>query len=69
MHPDSHQRPTFSQVLELLEPMRECAERGDLEEYYREPEKADGMSATLGNISKIEEGEETGYHSSKGQGE
>lgn len=61
MHPDSHQRPTFSQALDELEPMREMAEKGTLLAYKPESE---AMSTVVGQISAIQEGEET-QHSSK----
>lgn len=66
MHPDSHQRYTFSQVLDELEPMRELAEKGELTLYSAPKSGPEGMSSVLGQMGKIEEGEETLQHSSKG---
>ena len=68
MNPDSHQRPTFSQALEELEPMREMAERGELVAYKPEVTKStepEAMSAVVGQISAIAEGESEGQFGSK----
>ena len=33
MSPDPHERPTFSEVLDILEPLRQAAELGELESF------------------------------------
>lgn len=63
MHPNPHQRPTFAEVLELLEPVRERAERGELQIVSQPESETAGkrdMGALLGSVNKIEEGDEEG---------
>ena len=67
MTPDPHQRPTFSEVLDVLEPLRDLAERGELKQTsFSAPDDArKEIGALLGSVKKIEEGEEDVRGSSK----
>lgn len=59
MTPDPHQRPTFAEILDILEPLRELAERGELQKAppYVAPEGAT-MGDSLGIVREDEENEE-----------
>ena len=64
MTPDPHHRPTFAEVLDVLEPLRELAERGELQKAapYVAPERA-AMGDQLGAVQ--EDDEEFSQHGSK----
>ena len=56
MTPDPHHRPTFSEVLDFLEPLRDLAERGELPNTatYAPPERTE-IGALLGSVKEIDE--------------
>ena len=65
MNPDPHRRPTFAEVLDLLEPIREMVERGDLgrAESFPVYDNSDDLqgksvSAMLGTVNRIVEEEQ-----------
>ena len=65
MNPDPHRRPTFAEVLDLLEPIRETVERGDLgrAESFPVYDNSDDLqgksvSAMLGTVDRIVEEEQ-----------
>ena len=64
MNPDPHMRPAFSETLDVLESIRDLAERGLLAQTPRTPSLPDasrsGMGELLGSIKVIDEGEEDG---------
>lgn len=71
MHPDPHQRPTFAEALELLEPMRKLAERGELQRLESANGRLDEdarkqMGALLGSVKMIVE-EDEASHGSAGE--
>lgn len=68
MNPDPHLRPTFAEVLDVLEPLRDLAERGQLKQASLSPpdEGRKQMGALLGSVKKIEEGEEDARGSANG---
>ena len=61
MTPDPHHRPTFAEVLDFLEPLRDLAERGELPTTatYTAPERTE-IGALLGSVKEIEEEGEEG---------
>ena len=61
MTPDPHQRPSFAEVLDFLEPLRDLAERGELPTTatYAPPERTE-IGALLGSVKEIEEEGEEG---------
>ena len=61
MTPDPHHRPTFAEVLDVLEPLRDLAERGELDKAtpYVMPDRPE-ISNTLSIVKEEDEEEGRG---------
>ena len=65
MNPDPHHRPTFAEVLDILEPIRDMVERGELERAESFPVydnsddlRGKSVSTMLGTVDRIVEEEQ-----------